>query len=243
MISVIIPALNEQEYLGGCLCSLFRQTVARDTYEIVVVDGGSADRTWEVADEYADLVVPQKRSGIGGARADGAEAAHGDILVFTDADTLFRKEWLEVIRENLVDLSYDVSSGPVLFHDRTLQSDLVQLWRTQYKFLQIFEFYRLIGPNIALKRDVYERIGGHRDISLLEDYDLSVRLFKEGNISCRDDQRQTVFTSARRFDDLHSYMKTYLYGHYHYHVTKDREKLLQYPHSASVDRKRGEIRG
>jgi glycosyltransferase involved in cell wall biosynthesis len=40
MISVIIPALNEQEHIGGCLCSLLGQTVARDTYEIIVVDGG-----------------------------------------------------------------------------------------------------------------------------------------------------------------------------------------------------------
>ncbi|MDD4484683.1 MAG: glycosyltransferase [Methanoregula sp.] len=243
MISVIIPALNEQKYLGRCLSSLIRQTVKRNRYEIIVVDGGSLDRTDEVAGEFADVIVPQKRSGIGGARADGAEAAQGDLLVFTDADTLFRKDWLEVIQENLVDKRYDVSFGPVLFYDRTPQSDLVQLWRAQYKFFHIFRFYRLIGSNIALKRDTYDRIGGHQDISILEDYDLSVRLFKEGTISFRYDPRQTVFTSSRRFNSLSSYLKIYLYGYYHYSVTKDREKLLQYPPPVSVERMLGKIRG
>lgn len=68
MISIIIPALNEQESIGYCLRSLSEQNIDRDSYEIIVVDGGSGDRTREIAGQYADQVVSQKRSGIGGAR-------------------------------------------------------------------------------------------------------------------------------------------------------------------------------
>lgn len=237
MISVIIPALNEQESIGYCLRSLRKQNIDRDSYEIIVVDGGSGDRTREIAEQYADQVVSQKRSGIGGARGDGVEASHGDVLVFTDADTLHQRNWLEVIRDNLTNYGYDVSTGPVLFYDRTFRSELIQLWRKQYKLLHLFDFYWLIGSNVAMKRDAYDRIDGHRDISILEDYDLSVRMFKEGDIVCSYDQRQAVYTSARRLSNLLTYMMIYLYGHYHYHVTKDYTRLLNYPRFDAMDLK------
>lgn len=237
MISVIIPVLNEQENIGYCLRSLLEQNIDRDSYEIIVVDGGSSDRTREIAGQCADRVVFQKRSGIGGARGDGVEASSGDILVFTDADTLHQRNWLELIRENLTNRGYDVSTGPVLFYDRTFRSELILLWRKQYKIFHLFGFYWLIGSNVALKRDVYDRIDGHRDISILEDYDLSVRMFKEGDIACWYDKQQTVYTSARRLSNLLTYMLIYMYGYYHYHVTKDPAQLRQYPRFDAMDLK------
>ncbi len=235
LISVIIPALNEEDSIGYCLQSLLNQSIERDSYEIIVVDGGSDDRTATVSGKFADLVVSQERSGIGGARGDGVRASHGEILVFTDADTLHKENWLEMIRDNLRHHGYDVSSGPVLFYDRTFRSELLQLWRKQYNFLHLFEFYWLIGSNMAMSRKVYEQIGGHRDISVLEDYDLSVRMYREGDIRCCYDPRQVVYTSARRLSNLLSYLLLYLYGHYHYHVTKDYRRLLKYPRFDEMD--------
>ena len=49
MISVIIPTYNEEENIAQCLVSLSHQTVPRDEYEIIVVDGGSKDATREIA--------------------------------------------------------------------------------------------------------------------------------------------------------------------------------------------------
>jgi glycosyltransferase involved in cell wall biosynthesis len=230
MISVIIPTLNEQESIGYCLRSLLEQNIVRDSYEIIVVDGGSNDRTREIAGRYANQVISQKRSGIGGARRDGVDSSKGDILVFTDADTLHQRDWLQVIKENVTHQGYDVSTGPVLFNDVTFRSELIRLWRKQYRILHLLDFYYLIGSNVAIRRDTYNRIDGHKDISLLEDYDLSIRLFKEDDIICTYDQRQVVYTSARRFSNLLSYIVIYLYGHYHYHVSKNKLQLLQYPH-------------
>jgi glycosyltransferase involved in cell wall biosynthesis len=229
MISVIIPALNEQSNIDYCLHSLLEQNLNRDSYEIIVVDGDSKDHTKEIAGQFADQVVSQKRRGIGGARGDGVEVSHGDIVVFTDADTLHQRDWLEVIQENLAYRGYDVSTGPVLFYDGTFKSDLIRLWRNQYKILHLFDFYWLIGSNMAMKRETYDSINGHRDISILEDYDLSIRMFKEGDILCNYDPRQVVYTSARRFNNLLTYMWIYLQGYYHYHVTNDDLRLLQYP--------------
>lgn len=164
--------------------------------------------------------------------------AHGDILAFTDADTLHQRDWLEVIEDNLINQDNDVSTSPVHFYDGTFRSELIQLWRKQFKILHQFDFYWLIGSNVAMKRDTYFSIGGHRDISILEDYDLSVRMFEKGDIICSYDPRQVVYTSARRFDNLLTYMMIYLYGLYHYHVTKDNSQLLQYPHFDAMDLKR-----
>jgi glycosyltransferase involved in cell wall biosynthesis len=229
VLSVIIPTLNEAEAIEGCLRSLSGQDIPRRTYEIIVIDGHSVDGTCEIAAEYADAVVPQTRHGIGGARRDGADVALGEVLVFTDADTLFDPSWLQAIAENLLVGEFDVSTGPTRFRERTLQSDILQLWRKQYHLFHIFNYYRLIGSNIAITRSAYNRVQGHRDISLLEDYDLSLRMFLDGSILCNYDPRQVVYTSSRRVYNLFYYMVVYLYGQYHYHVTHDYARLRRYP--------------
>ncbi len=237
VLSVIVPARDEAETIGTCMRSLARQEIPRDAYEIIVVDGDSSDRTRDVAEVYADIVVTQNRKGIGGARKDGADVASGDVLVFTDADTLHRPEWLRTIIDNLLVEGYDASTGPILFFERTLRSDLLQLWRKQYLFFHLFNYYRLLGPNIAITRSAYQRIKGHRDISLLEDYDLSLRMFREGNLLCNYDPRQVVYTSSRRIRNLVSYILVYLYGQYHYHITRDHSRLLRYPRFDEMDLK------
>ncbi len=235
MISVIVPTMNEGEHIGGCLASLTNQSLDRSEFEIIVVDGNSEDETREIAREYADKVIIQQHRGIGGARKDGVEASSGDLLVWTDADTLHSSNWLALIRSNLCENGYDVCTGPILFYERTLRSELLSLWRKQYNLFHLFNFYWLIGSNMAMKRDIYEKINGHRDISLLEDYDISVRMFKEGTVRCRYDSRQEVYTSARRLTNLVTYLMVYMYGHFHYHITRDYQRLLKYPHFDKMD--------
>ena len=71
MISVIIPSFNEEENIAQCLVSLSHQTVNKSDYEIIVVDGGSTDKTCEIARKYADMVFIQTSKKVGGARNDG----------------------------------------------------------------------------------------------------------------------------------------------------------------------------
>lgn len=65
MISVIVPAFNEERNITACLKSLDSQTLPRDEYEIIVVDGNSSDRTRELAKEYADEVFIQTSRKVG----------------------------------------------------------------------------------------------------------------------------------------------------------------------------------
>nr|WP_245323740.1 glycosyltransferase [Methanomicrobium sp. W14] len=227
MISIIIPALNEENRITACLKSLSDQSLPRDEYEIIIVDGFSSDKTCKKAEYFADKVIFQKRKGIGGARRDGVEAASGDILVFTDADTLYSHRWLERIKKNLMYGGYDVCTGPVRFYDGNICSLIIQVWRKYYHLLHLFGFYWLIGSNVAVKKDIYIEAGGHRSISVLEDYDLSLRLFSAGASYVYDRQAE-VYTSARRIKGIFAYMLTYIAGFYNYHITKDDGRLLRY---------------
>lgn len=233
MITVIIPALNEEETILACLQSLTAQTIPRDTYEIIVVDGGSSDNTCALAAPLADRVITQKRPGIGGARGDGATAANGNILVFTDADTRHPSTWLETIGELLTNDEYDVCTGPVRFYNRTIRSCIIQGWRQYYLLLHHFGFYWLIGSNFAVKKDLYTQAGGHRNISILEDYDLSLRLAEAG-ARCIYDRRTAVLTSARRLKGIVPYTGIYLTGFYHYHISGSEERLLKYPQPRTI---------
>jgi glycosyltransferase involved in cell wall biosynthesis len=226
MISVIVPALNEEDQIEACLKALENQSLAREKYEVIVVDGGSEDATAERALNYADRVVSQKCLGIGGARRDGAYAASGEILAFTDADTVVSNRWLEVISGNLE--GFDASTGPVVYQDPDLGAELLWKWRQIYRFLAISNFYYIIGSNMAVRSRAYFNIGGHSEISLLDDYDLSRKLFSCGYRSTYDSD-QVVYTSPRRTEKILTYALTVAYGHYHYSISKERERLLHYP--------------
>lgn len=191
-----------------------------------MVDGGSVDQTCSIAERYADQVISQRHPGIGGARRDGAEKASGRMLAFTDADTSHSEWWLEVISRNLK--RCDASTGPVVFRDRNLKSEILRTWRNSYKLLNAFNFYYMIGSNMAVRSDKYRGVGGHSDVSLLDDYDLSMKLFKNGAEVTYDPQ-QVVYTSSRRVRKLLTYGVTVAYGHYNYMITKDYDKLLNYP--------------
>jgi glycosyltransferase involved in cell wall biosynthesis len=225
VISVILPALNEELGIEACLRSIARQNSSED-YEIIVVDGGSEDSTVSISLEYADKVVKQRSPGIGGARRDGAKIASGDKLAFTDADSIVSENWLMTVSSNLE--NYDASTGPVVYNNPGAKSELIQRWRSLYRLFYLSSFYYIIGSNMAVSMEIYNKIGGHSNISLLDDYDLSIKLFRN-KAKARYDPNQVVYTSPRRAKKLLAYAFTVAYGHYHYRISKNQSRLLYYP--------------
>ncbi len=94
--SVVVPALNEADYIGPCLSSLAHQTFRGDV-EVIVVDNNSTDATSEVAQAHGASAIFESQPGVCFARQAGTESAAGEIVVSTDADTTFDRGWLSRI--------------------------------------------------------------------------------------------------------------------------------------------------
>lgn len=95
-ISVVIPAFNEEKFLGETLNSLKEQTFPREDFEIIVVDNASSDSTSEIARVHgADKIIYESRKGTNRARQTGLEHCEGRIVAFLDADCLPPTDWLE----------------------------------------------------------------------------------------------------------------------------------------------------
>jgi glycosyltransferase involved in cell wall biosynthesis len=96
--SIVIPAYNEEEYIGFTLASLSLQDFKGD-YEVIVVDSNCTDNTVSIAKKHNAKVIVEDRTGVCWARQAGTEAARGEIVVSTDADTIFDSNWLTNIDE------------------------------------------------------------------------------------------------------------------------------------------------
>jgi glycosyltransferase involved in cell wall biosynthesis len=96
MISFIIPAHNEEHWLGRSISAIRRalETV-KEPYEIIVVDDASTDGTVAVAEAHGVRLARVARRQIAATRNSGARAAKGDIFFFVDADTLATQEAIQ----------------------------------------------------------------------------------------------------------------------------------------------------
>lgn len=84
LVTVVIPCHNQAHFLGAAVASVARQTWPH--VETLVVDDGSSDDTAEVAVRAGAVVLRQNRGGVGAARNRGLAVAHGDLVIFLDAD-------------------------------------------------------------------------------------------------------------------------------------------------------------
>src|SRR3989344_7510783 len=91
--SIVVPALNEARYIADTLDSIKRQDFT-GSWEVIVVDNASTDNTAIIAERLGARVVKETRLGICYARQKGTELAQGEIVISTDADTVFKNNWL-----------------------------------------------------------------------------------------------------------------------------------------------------
>ena len=101
-VSVVVPAYNVADFLDECLCSVLGE--ADGDVELVCVDDGSTDATWEIASAFAEghggtvKAVRQENAGAGAARNTGLATATGDWIMFLDGDDVLAKGWLSLVR-------------------------------------------------------------------------------------------------------------------------------------------------
>jgi len=88
MVSVVVPAYNEEDTISRCL-----EPLAKQNCELIIVVGGS-DGTEQIARKYGRVIRDKKNKGAGAARNMGARAARGTVVLFTDADTVVPGNWV-----------------------------------------------------------------------------------------------------------------------------------------------------
>jgi glycosyltransferase involved in cell wall biosynthesis len=211
MISIIIPTLNEAKIIESTLRTLAATLTL--PHEVIVSDGGSTDRTTELAARYANTVVVHSgavRQTIGGGRNDGAKAAIGDFLVFLDADCVipepdrFFAQALAYFERDpgLVGLTACLRVFPA---DETLGDKLVS--GVANLGLRVANNVLKRGASFGefqmIRRQAFARLGGFRaDLIAFEDTDMFRRLSQIG--------RTTI---APQLHVLHSGRRGHQVGH------------------------------
>ena len=173
--SIVIPAYNEEEYIGSCLQSIFSLDYDTTQYEVIVVDNGSQDRSREIALSSGRARVFQLPEGnVGAVRNYGAEQARGEILIFIDADCLLDNDWLnraEKLIEEHPNRAY--GGGTKLPNNATW---IETSWLLDNKG-QLCLPKHLIGASITISKNLFLQIGGFNErMSSGEDTDLHNRL-------------------------------------------------------------------
>ena len=182
-VSVVVPTYQEAAHIEGFLRQFERQTLPRDEYEILIVDGGSRDGTPEIAGKTADRVLLQTSPGIGGARNDGVQVARADLIATTDADCRLPPDWLERIVKDFADPRVVAVCGPDGPFDGGLKARAIYLVvRAIIRAAALAGLYGTGGTNSAFRKDAFLAVGGYRGLAHSDDVDLGVRIREKGRI-------------------------------------------------------------
>jgi rSAM/selenodomain-associated transferase 2 len=185
-ISIVVPTYNEEGTIAGLLDNL----ESMKPEEIIVVDGGSTDRTVEIAGRRARVLATQASRAI--QMNAGAHAAAGDVLLFVHADSRFRPAALDALRSAMRDPAIPGGNFDVVFEGgdwvaRTFTG--IYRWRRKWGI-----FYG--DSAVFCRRPVFERLNGYKPWPVLEDYDFVRRLWKMGPLALLN---EPVRTSDRRW--------------------------------------------
>ncbi len=200
-ISVIIPALEEENYIEAVLSRLGK---VKPAVELIVVDGGSKDKTVEVAKHFTDKVYQTQKRGIARGRNYGAQRANGDIFVFLDADVTFPTRFAEKVLETFKDpnvvgatcniMPLQFEPGPTTFF---------KVYNLMMRAFARFQPHSR-GEFFAVRKSAFKEARGFNEtMPCLEDHDLANRLSKLGRFVFISDL--TVYESLRRFRKLGFY--------------------------------------
>jgi cellulose synthase/poly-beta-1,6-N-acetylglucosamine synthase-like glycosyltransferase len=199
-ISVVIPAFNEEKYLGTCLRSLQCQDFDGN-YEVIVADNSSDDRTVRIGERYADRVVVHPRDTIARGRQTGADATRYPVIAFTDADTCAAPDWLSQLAGSLEDDMVAGVHGQLMPYD----GNLLEQGFCRYVLPPYSSFMAHInrpsapGSNFAVKREAFEKAGGfNTKLVTGEDVELCRRVGKYGHIAFNPDALVRVSTRRVR---------------------------------------------
>ena len=212
MLSIIIPTLNEEKYLPKMLDSVKKQDFS--DYEIIIADAGSTDKTKEIAESYGCRIISGGLPARG--RNEGAKAAKGDLLLFSDADNLLKPGFLKKNIEEMERKNIKIAATLI----EPFEGPKITKW-----FFNIFynsivilteKFLAHTAIAIFVYKDIFEKVNGFdEEIILAEDHDMGRKAAKISKYGVLKSVK--ILTSERRFRKdgwLKTYLK-YIYTEFH----------------------------
>jgi hypothetical protein len=191
LVSIVVPVLGEEAMIGGLLDHL---ASLPGRWERIVADGGSSDRTCELAGAHpsAPRIVHAPRGRANQMNA-GAAVAGGEVVLFLHADTRLPAGAHASVTAALADPALLGGNFALRFDGEDRFSRLLGRWYALQRRAGIY-----YGDSaIWLRRAAFERLGGYRPLPIMEDYDLVRRLQRDGPTRCLPGPART---SARRWE-------------------------------------------
>ena len=203
MVSIIVPARNEERYIRKCVDSLVKQDY--HDFEIILVNDESSDKTLEIMNEYQNSystikVLNVNRpdddwTGKNWACYQGYLKSKGDLLLFTDADSYHSENTLSLVVQNIKHYRLDaITVMPRLlcndFFTKVTLPLLTIFMHTRFSPLKVNDAKSKLGyffgSYFLIKRDTYEKVGSHASVKheIIEDSALGKKV-KEGNFKMR----------------------------------------------------------
>lgn len=186
LVSVVIPAYNEEKYLAKTLGSLQNQVHPDFDYEVIVANGQSTDRTVEIAKQYGARVINVPKVNPATARQKGVETAQGEIIACIDADTLVPPNHLQMlVREFSQDPTAVGLTGIIEGWGGSPWQNFIYKWANTFfcKLNFLLGRYGFQGQSFAFKKSAFLEIGGfNTQLHTGEDFDLACRMSKVGKI-------------------------------------------------------------
>lgn len=193
MISIIIPALNEENYLPFLLESVKKQNFRE--MEVIVADAGSKDRTPDIARKNKCLLV--KGGSPAQGKNSGAKIAKGDLLLFLDADVVLTENFLENSVKEFGARRLDIAGFRVVSLKKGIGMVLFNIFYN-FPVLALERILPHAAVGIMVKKDIFEKAGGFDpSIKLAEDHYFARIAAKIGRFGIIKSAK--IFTSDRRF--------------------------------------------
>jgi glycosyltransferase involved in cell wall biosynthesis len=162
--SVIVPFLDARPFLAGCIDSLLKQTLPRETYELIFVDNNSADGGSATVAAYSEVrLLSESTPGVYAARNRGVSAARGEILAFTDPDCQVERDWLERMSTTMSAPEIGIVLGHRLpLNDGGLVALVMAYESQKAAFVTSSGIGEIVfghANNMGVRREVMERVG------------------------------------------------------------------------------------
>lgn len=177
-VSIVIPALNESEFISACLESINNIDYPKDSYEVIVADNGSTDDTQLIARNYGATVCVYPDVRIGKLRNLGVQNAKGDVIAFVDADCIVPNNWIKDALSTLCDDGVGVVGGKC--HCRLDANWIEKAWALNKGEL-FCDVSSLATGSFILTKKVFSTLGGfNEELIAGEDTEISQRVLDMG---------------------------------------------------------------